>query len=395
MRWISLKAIILLLFLSGCSGTHRASSLGMNRMNTSINDLLSSTCQSYEIPGIAVAIFDDSSIIAKAAYGLRRKDAEPRITVDDKFHVGSCAKSMTSTAIAMLVREGKISWNTTPLEVFPDLENTIHPSYRNVTLVQFMNHTAGVQPFTRGDEFKGLPEFTGNSSERRIKFAKWLLQRAPYVQPGTKTLYSNAGFTIAAAMACQVSEKAWEELITQRLFKKLNIVPCFGWPAAHTDDQPWGHWLVDGHLSPHSPSDTYQVVDLIAPAGDLSLSISDFAKFAQLHLAGLSGKTSLLTKKEFERVHSDDNGRGLTLGWYRTGDGEIGAHGSAGTFYAIASIYPDKNLGMAIACNAGGDKAAKGCTQLGKDLLVVLEKERKPNNGMRADRDSVRLHPRR
>ena len=43
------------------------------------------------------------------------------MTVNDRFHLGSDTKAMTALLAAMLVEEGKIRWNSTMLEVFPEL----------------------------------------------------------------------------------------------------------------------------------------------------------------------------------------------------------------------------------------------------------------------------------
>ena len=54
---------------------------------------------------------------------------------------------MTSTLLAVLVRDGVFAdgWNTTIVEVFPDVRDQIHPEYRGVTLWQLVTMTGGVR----------------------------------------------------------------------------------------------------------------------------------------------------------------------------------------------------------------------------------------------------------
>ena len=40
------------------------------------------------------------------------------VTIGDKFHIGSCTKSMTALVAAMLVAEGRLKWDTTIADVF-------------------------------------------------------------------------------------------------------------------------------------------------------------------------------------------------------------------------------------------------------------------------------------
>jgi D-alanyl-D-alanine carboxypeptidase len=79
------------------------------------------------------------------------------------------------------------------------------PAMRGVTLAQLLSHTGGVQPFTTGDESRGLPELHGTALERRLAFTKIFLARPPSVPPGAGYMYSNAGYRIAASML----ERRW------------------------------------------------------------------------------------------------------------------------------------------------------------------------------------------
>jgi CubicO group peptidase (beta-lactamase class C family) len=77
--------------------------------------------------GMAAAVLRGERIIAQGVAGVRKRGTADRITLDDRFHLGSAAKAMTATLVAMLVEEGKLNW-TTPLgELFAD---TVKPCTR-------------------------------------------------------------------------------------------------------------------------------------------------------------------------------------------------------------------------------------------------------------------------
>jgi len=51
---------------------------------------------------------------------------------------------MTSAMMATLVAEDKIKWETSLIEVFPELEDSILSEYQNITLHQLLTHRAGI-----------------------------------------------------------------------------------------------------------------------------------------------------------------------------------------------------------------------------------------------------------
>jgi CubicO group peptidase (beta-lactamase class C family) len=41
------------------------------------------------------------------------------VTLDDRWHLGSCTKSMTASLAAMLIEDGLLRWDTTVGEILP------------------------------------------------------------------------------------------------------------------------------------------------------------------------------------------------------------------------------------------------------------------------------------
>src|SRR4030095_15378013 len=70
--------------------------------------------------GLAAVVLRGERIIGHAAAGVRKRGTAERITIADRFHLGSCTKAMTATLVAMLVEDGKLNWTTTLGELFAD-----------------------------------------------------------------------------------------------------------------------------------------------------------------------------------------------------------------------------------------------------------------------------------
>src|SRR4051812_9316181 len=79
----------------------------------------------YDLPALAAAIVTRGEIVAAGAVGTRRAGTTSPVSIEDRFHIGSDTKAMTSLLAAMLVEAGKVSWSTTAGEVFPELATSM------------------------------------------------------------------------------------------------------------------------------------------------------------------------------------------------------------------------------------------------------------------------------
>src|SRR3974390_169208 len=94
--------------------------------------------------GMAAAVLRGERISAQGVGGVRKRGTAERITLGDRFHLGSCTKAMTATLVAMLVEEDKLNWTTTLGELFADTVKPMHPAWEKVTLRQVLAHRAGL-----------------------------------------------------------------------------------------------------------------------------------------------------------------------------------------------------------------------------------------------------------
>lgn len=327
--------------------------------------LVSSTRAAYGLPGVAAALVSSGGV-ETSVDGVRRAGFEDRVQPADRFHIGSNAKALTATLIAKLVEEGRLTWQTRPAEVLARQCESIDPGFTDVTLEQLLTHRAGIQPFTAGAEFSALPPFEGSPREQRAAFAAWLLGRPPHGTQGTYE-YSNAGYGLAAAIAEAAAEEAWEDLLTERVLAPLGITAAFGWPARPDAEQPWGHWPLGDSFFPCDPNGGYELSPLIAPAGDVSMSVADYARFVQMHLEGLRGERTLLAPETALYLHTPV-GAYAPGGWLvqRLDDGStVSAHmGSAGTFVCYALVWPARDCAAVAITNAGGPRAEEAAVRL-------------------------------
>jgi len=342
-----------------------------------IDDLAEAIRTEHELPALAAAVVHGDKIIATIAVGTRTLQGDEPVELDDRFHFGSCTKAITSSVVGSLVEAGEVEWSTTVLDVFPEWKDAIDPAYADVSLELLLTHRAGVMTFLQpGPKEAELTEnLNGTPTEQRRAFAKRVLGEPPLFTPGEGFEYSNASYSIATAMIEQVAGKTWRELVRGRVFEPLGFERGgFGMPAApEREDQPWGHMPSPstGDLMQLPPRIPTLVPPIIEPAGDVHGSIRDFARFARAHLRGMRGEDveGFLTSKTIQALHTPHR-EGYAFGWFERDFFGATAHahnGSAGAFFAWIFIWPEENLAIVTASNAG--TADEACRELAERLF--------------------------
>lgn len=286
--------------------------------------------KAYHIPALGYAILSSDSIYQIQMLGNKRGGIPA--TLQDKFRIGSNTKAITGFIAALLVKEGKIRWDTKVRTYFPKA----NPAYRNITLQQLLSFRAPLVPYTYTNEEPA--GFAGNEDEQRLQFAGWLLQQPPVISKQELT-YTNAGYVVAGIMLEKASGKTYKQLVKD-LGDKLEIRFGFGNPNEKDSTQTWGH---DARLIPEPPQHNYKLEWLLA-AGNINISLLDYVQFIQLQLKGLKGGTNVLPEEEF---HFLLHGLPIfSIGWFweknEAGGLVIRNTGNPGTFITQVYIQKDK-----------------------------------------------------
>ena len=130
----------------------------------------------YDLPALAAAIVKDGTIIAAGAVGTRRVGTNIPVTIDDRFHIGSDTKAMTALLAAMLVEEGKLRWDTTVAEIFPELTGKMAPQVGGIRLEQLLSHTSGI-PSDNDAQDKLVLDSYGQTALNLDEMRYWIVER--------------------------------------------------------------------------------------------------------------------------------------------------------------------------------------------------------------------------
>jgi len=317
---------------------------------------------SQDAPALAVVVVRRGQIAEMAAIGRRSTDNSIQVTTADRWQIGSMTKAMTATLAAVLVEDGLISWDTTPVDVWPELASSIHSGFRNATLRQFLSHSSGMM---RDDEYGPAEDSAaGTLMQKRRAWSEHLLTRAPEFMPGTLN-YSNVGYMVAGAMLETRAAIPYETALTTRVFAPLGMTHSgFGAPGTPGAlDEPLGHWSRSSGFEPVAPGSVdADIPGSVGPAGKVHTTLEDYARFMQAHIAGARGVSGLLQAESFKILQRAviDN---YALGWNTQTFPTLGAAGvshggTTGRWFSLVWLAPTLDEGLMVATNGGGERGA-------------------------------------
>ena len=346
-----------------------------------LDGLLEPIRAEHELPALAAAVVRGGRTVAVGAVGVRRVGSNERVTVDDKWHIGSCTKSMTAALAAMLVEEGRLRWDMTLAEMFPELADAMQTQWLGVTLAQLLGHHGGAPHDLNEDGLWG--RLWGRAErpprEQRDYLTRELLTKhKPVAEPGAKYVYSNAGYALVGHAIEETLDRPWEALLRERLFAPLGMDSAgFGAPATvGMVDQPWGHKVgKDGASVAVAPGLRGDNPPAIGPGGTVHCTVGDFAKYVAWQLGGARGQASLLKPETFTRLHTPFVADGTyACGWgvrnRSWGDGTVLTHSGSNTmFFAVMWLAPQKDFAVVVCTNLGGDGAERGVDRTAAALI--------------------------
>lgn len=170
----------------------------------------------------------------------------------------------------------------------------------------------------------------------------------------------------------KVSGKSWEQLVTQIFCQDLKLNVKFGWPENQKKKDTWGHLTQNDTLIPIA-SNLGTTLDFTEPAGDLNMSLGDYAKFIKMNLEGLNGVDGYLKSSTYQFLH---NGvPNYSMGWFNVAENNqnFSSHTGTGafTYYSVCQIDKQKLLAYIVFVNSYNDKTKQGVRILLRNLKSI------------------------
>jgi CubicO group peptidase (beta-lactamase class C family) len=157
----------------------------------------------------AALVAKNRKVLVESGYGLANKQAHTPFRSDTIFDIGSVSKQFTAAAILLLESDGKLL----VLDPISKYLKTVPEEKAGITIHHLLTHTSGL-PMDFGDDYEKV------SREEIVRRAMASELRS---QPGQHHAYSNAGYSLLAAIVELVSEQTFETFLRERLFRPAGM----------------------------------------------------------------------------------------------------------------------------------------------------------------------------
>ncbi|MFN8581405.1 MAG: serine hydrolase [Gemmatimonadaceae bacterium] len=310
--------------------------------------------------GIVVGMIDASGKTRILSYG-DPGPGQPPLDGNSVFEIGSISKVFTSTVLAQMVLEHKVSLDD-PVQKF--LPATVRVPSRNGKQI-----TLG----TLSTQNSGLPRLPNNMRPKDASnpYADYTVQQlydflSSYElprDPGERFEYSNLGVGLLGHALSLAAGKSYEEMVRERIFVPLGMthsaITLSPWMQSH---------LALGHDAQGKVVPLWDLPTL-AGAGAIRSNADDMLKFvaANLHTErGAMGKALALAHQE--RASTGGPTAGIGLNWivqHAGADTIIWHNGGTGGYRTFVGFELSTGMGVVILTNSGN----AGADDIGMHLL--------------------------
>jgi CubicO group peptidase (beta-lactamase class C family) len=336
------------------------------------------------IAGVTVAIVDRSGVVMTRGYGVASLSPARPVDADTLFRVGSISKTGVWIALMQLVEAGKIGLDDPVNQHLPPALRIPDQGFSQPIRVRhLMTHSPGFEDSVLQDFFTHDPArlvplevFLRTHRVRRVR------------EPGTVSVYSNYGASLAGAMVAYVSGQSWQDYAEQHVLRPLGMAT-----ATYREPYPTAVAQARGLAAPMPAATAAKVTDgftyaagalrqqafeyasVVAPAGALSASANDMAAYMRALLdPALMQSAGVMRADTALAMRAPLFGNTPELGQWRHGFMDFSASSGRPGFghdgdliyqHSTMQIYPDAGVAIFISVN----------TPTGLPLLETLPDE--------------------
>ena len=282
----------------GRDGARRGQGNKQNGANIEANadQIITDMMREQHVPGVALAIVRNGQVVLKKGYGEKSLDSHDAPDEDTVFNIGSLSKAITAVGAMVLVDDGKLNLDDAASKYIKDLP----PSWRRITVRQFMTHTSGI------------PELSNNVKKKlnTIHDAFEIAADKPFeFQPGTKQHYNNFNFAVTGRLIEVISGMNYMDFMRERVFHPLGMNQTGGGGdlASVSEDHASGYVFTNGRLQPG----VFDIQPFGWPSGGLYTTLSDLLKLEQALRTG-----TLLKPATFRQMIEKNSVGSGTPGWF-------------------------------------------------------------------------------
>lgn len=255
---------------------------------------ITSAMAAWEIPGLSIAIVKDGLTVYSKGFGNLSANGTQLVDEHTLFTIGSCTKAFTATALAMLVMDGKCSWDDLVRKYLPNFKLEDESVAAKLTLRDLASHQSGVED----GAITNIPASTLDEALANLASLKAMrAQRAGFS-------YNNTMFAVLGQVVEKVSGMSWENFLQSRILSPLGMTDSRATVAAASlvPNHALAHNKPKGARSPKVMP--VKSLDFLASSAALQSSASDMAAWLKFQLAA-TGSPPILSKPLLDEMHSE------------------------------------------------------------------------------------------
>ncbi len=342
-----------------------------------LDALVTRVMESFDVPGLALAIVKDGRTVVARGYGVRELGRPEPVDEHTLFGIASNTKAFTATGLALLVEEGSLEWDVPVIRYLPWFRLSDPFVTAEITVRDLLVHRSGLG-LGAGDLLL-WPATTYTSEEivRRLAAVPLATSfRSAYA-------YDNVLYVVAGELLEEVSGLSWDEFVTGRILRPAGLPDAVtDYEAARaTGNLAATHARVDGRLRRVTAHPSHND----KPAGGILASAADMARWMAVQLdsgrvAGDARLFSPATTRELWQIVTPiptrppppeaaplrANFNGYALGFFvrdYRGRQLVTHTGGLQGYVSRLSLLPELGLGVAVLTNAEEGAAFNAITQ--------------------------------
>jgi len=319
-----------------------------------LNKIVESAYKTFQPTGLSVAIIKNDTAIIQSSFGKRSSTTGKPVTNESLFNIASCTKPFTSTAMGLLVQQGKINWEDKVIDYIPELKLKDPYITNKLTIADILSHRSGLSTFT-GDL---LWYYTDYSNEDIIQRMEYLPIKNDF---RSEFGYQNNMFMIAGEIIERVSGMTWGEFISKNIFDPLQMNST----KPSNDELSKDDELAYPHLNGEQVE--FYNFNGTKPAASIMSNITDLSHWTRMLLNDgvfeedtiisqsilkdcFTPKINLPVSNSNNRTHFRAYGLGWQIFDYH-GKKIIEHNGGMPGYISKTTIIPEENLGIVVLNN--------------------------------------------
>jgi CubicO group peptidase (beta-lactamase class C family) len=278
-----------------------------------------------------------TKVLLDRGYGFADWEAGLSMNPDTVFDIGSVSKQFTAAAILRLEEQGRLRLDDPITRFF----HGVPKDKRSITVHQLLTHSAG---FAHDVD-------AAIDAKMRDEMVRVALAAPLQSSPGDRYSYSNAGYSLLAAIVEIASGESYETYLRRELwlpagmlrtgwvmFDRRNVPFAKGYDASGSTPTPVpNRWIADGPTWGRRGS------------GSILSTMNDLRRWATSLRAGKILSDGSLRKMLRPHVREDTKapsyyGYGWAISASADGTCVISHNGSNNLHYNVLSFYPEKNM---------------------------------------------------